>query len=683
MAKVVLVAEPDSRAALQTALEALNLDVLACSPKEAAARVREADVVAVAAFPDDATASRFLTHLLTAHAAACPPVVCQVAEKATARDAALIAGAVDVVFDLEPGHFASRVAAAVGRWERAVQRTHLGVTLRAQSGRTALELKVADLDATGLGLASTAGVSPRQLVRLQVPLPGGPLLVWGRVAQSEGVAGVRFLGLSAADRERLAEATRAKAAPAPGPIHPGPPPAAVAVVPPPDVAGGNSSETSAELVDAAPAGDAPAPAAEASDQVPGSAVSEEISTEVEVAEDVEDDATASPPPDEEGAVATVAAPSDEEHSRGEGEPAGDQKAGGLSSLIDDELSAGSEGDMLASILDSGIVRRWPEESWDTDACLEVLRSGATVGLVSDVERAPSGETVVAFLRTVTPMERRAFDAVPPPELPPSPLTTRCLALRLRCFALVENARAQPSDGAGWVIDHVPLTTLKAEADLARTELQKLADALMAEGQTVRLRDVNNFANALHKAYTDVTLEAARLRGEAVTRDRAVLLDVAEQDPDARPTVRPKAGKAVPKAEKSPTSRDFRKKTPEERARRRLVGWVVVLVAAVALRVVLWPEGVRTLEPGDLRAVPGVVEVKLPPPGGIDGRPQAAAVTVIGTWRADDAEAMEKLKTFLRGKGAKRFAVFDGTGSLLATGGTGPADRVVVTEIPAP
>lgn len=696
MAKVLLVAEPDTRDALQAALEALEFEVKACRPNEAAALAREAGLVAVAAFPDDATSPRFVGHLLSSLGAACPPIVCQVVEKAAARDAALIAGAADVAFDADAGHFAARVWAVVSRWKRDSRQAPINGTVRAQSGRTWLDLQVTAVDATGVGLASTAGVSPRQLVRIQVPLPAGQLVAWGRIAQSEGVAGVRFLGLSAADRVRLREAVESSAETAGPPLPPGPPPEA-----PPRPAAPPEPPPGEEAAPNAPA-DEPVAASADGETTAANASDEPVAASADTSTPpaAEPDAESLPAP--EVTVTSAADASDEPPSAstettsngpagsGSSPPAadgstpaaaGEALSSAIGDLLADELS---EEESLGSAPAEAPARRWPETAWSTEACLEVLQGGASVGLVSEIEEAPSGETVLAFLRTVTPLERRAFDATPPEELPPAPLTTRCLALRLRCFALVEDARAQPADGGGWVVEPAPLTALKAETDLARAELQKLADTLMAQGETARLRDVTAFSNALHKAFTEVSAEAARLRGETVTRDRAVLLDVAEGDPTAVNTVRPKPGKASQKTEaRSPTAGDFRRVTPAQRQRRRLIGWGVVLVVSVVLRVALWPEGVRTLEMGEVRAVPGVVEVKLPPAGASGGRPQAAVVTVIGTWRADDAAAMEKLKVFLRGKGAKRFVVLDGMGTLLATGGTGANDDVVVTEIPAP
>lgn len=649
MAKVLLVTEQEQRDALLEALNALGLDAIACPPKEAAAHARGAVAVAVAAFPDDAMASRFAAHLLSSLGPACPPIVSAVTAPASARDAVLIAGAADVAVEGGGDELARRVTGVLDAWRRASLKGRVDGPVRAQSGRSTFELRVSDVDVSGLGLASTDSLTAHQLVRVWLPLPSGELAAWGRVVLSDTAPGVRFLGMSAAERARVAQAVEALNAQPTPPTEP--------------AAGQAPTEEPSPAQAEAPVGEDAAPAAAAEVEQPEALEQPEVPDEPAAEETPAEDDKALDSEAPDAAPEPTPARSDESLSASIGH------------ALDEEV--GAEGDVLASLLDSALEHRWPEQTWDTPACVEMLRPAATMGLVGEVDGAPDSAVALAFLRTLSPIERRVFDAVPPPELPPPAVSEKCIALRLRCFALVRDARERDREATRWAIDSGQITALKREVDGARAEIQKLVDGWMAAGETAHIRDANVFANSLNKAFDGVNVEIDRLRGDAHEGSaRGLPLDIAEKASTTPGQVRARPPKPAQKVEAKPAQAVFKQRTSEQTRRRRLVVLGAVLLGVLVVRVVTWPDSVRTLTSADLVGLPGVMEIRIPPPGSKLERPQAAVVVVSGAWSLDEEAAVSKLKAALRAQGAKRFAVIDGTGALLATGQTGPKDPLL-------
>lgn len=704
VAKVLLVSEPEQRDALREALVAHGFDVRACVPKEAAKSAADADAIAVAAFPADATAPRFVAHLHASLGPNAPPVVSTVVADAGARDSALIAGAADVSFGTSPEALAARVTAVLSPWKRSSPQVKLPGNVRAQSGRAWLELSVDDFDASGVGLKANPGLVHGQLLRMQFPRGQGEKLTWGRAVVADDVTAVRFVARSESEHALMKEAVKASLAtgqaPADSPTQIVPPvmkpePPATAVPPASsekdvprqsheeelgkeataqtEAASGESDNGSSDVEEKST--EASATEAQETDDADSMSDGESLEDTEGVAAEEEDEAAASAPDE---------ASSDEEVSA---EPPSSSLSSAISDALKDELGLFDDEEIADE--KPVVEREWPAVAWDTKVSVEALRTAVSLSLASDVEGAPSGATVLAFLRTTSPIERRVFSSDPPSELPPPEVSETCLALRLHCFALLEEVRppeaedGETGDGNAervrWTVDAEKIDALKLEVEQARSEIQALVDAMVAGGETDRFQNANVFANSLNRAFAEVTREAARLKGESdALSGNAALLDVAEPGEEQATAPRRKAKRD----EKQTTTKTaqtvaFKRRTPQQKARQRLVNLLVVLALAIGVRIAFAPEKTKSLDPASFRGLVGVVDIKVPPVGRRPDRAQAAIVTVASGWRPEDG-SIAQLKGSLRDKGIDRFVVFTSGGEFLATGETAANGALILT-----
>lgn len=677
MTKVLLVAAEGSVEPVVEAFERRGIKPKVVAPKDGVPHARGADVIAVTAFADDATGPRYAAHLLgVLGAERRPPVIVWVASPAT-RDAAFIAGATDVAFDV-PDELAERALACLAPWERG-STTPIQASLRLQSGREVVTVQTKDFDPTGLGLADSGSLVDGQLVRFQLPLSAGPLILWGRCrAVAEGY-GIRFVGLSASEnsdiraevdfRRGLSETSQTSGPDAPADAQ------GSCATPGPSLVRSEPAESSEdegrrEEVDASE----PDGGAEGSEK--SKSESAAVNESAEDARETSAPGVAEKTTDgDEMPESTPDAKAASPFSESIGESIGDLLADALGEVA----LEGAEGEPGA--LAPVVERTWPEHTFDTQACIEVLTTAASIGLATEVENAPSGDTVLLFLRTTTPIERRLFESEPPSELPPPELGERCLALRLRCFALCDEAAALPHTGVKWTIDDALVDALKAEVSDARAQIQRLVEGLVAEAATERIRTFNAFANALERSFSNLRQLIASLKGEVQLQASGALLDVAEQGEEEQTktpaTKRRSEAKAQEKKKPAAHAPVFKRTTAAQAARKRLVGLGVVLVVAVGIRIVFWPASTQVLSGAELQGLAGIVEVKLPPPGSVIARPQPAVIIVTAAWRPEDAQAVAKVKTLLRTRGMERMVVLDSEGAVLATGTTNANDKLMV------
>lgn len=708
MKTVLLVAEGAADAELGKSLADLGWSVRNSAPRQAveAARAERPSAVVVAAFVD-ATAARFVSHLIQ-NLREDPPIVVVALPVADAalRDACLVAGADDIVCG-SAIEAAAGIDAAVGEWLRGAVRTPFAETIRAQQARKTFELKGIDLDASGFAFEPTDAVLDGQLVRVTLPLPGGELLVWARVSQADGQVGARFVALSADERQRVGAATQRskdvtlppRATPLGTPVVPGPPPASraagtpivpgppptsrpaavrpAAMAPPVVAATTPPVATPVSAVSPTPLSVAPVAAPAVVVPAPPSALIPPAPSEI----------TAPP------AVLVPAAPAEEpvaaaDSTRADAAPQAPAASdhGSLLDAIDEELGTpkvAAEADVLEGLLGSALEHRWPQSVPEVDATLASLQTAATLGLVGEQAGAPSGDTVLAFVRSVSPLERRLFDPEPPQELPDAGLGIRCLGLRLRMFALQRDAEQRLTGTERYAVDDVVLGALKAEVAQLDASLQKIVDGFVATGQPQKIKDVSIFRNALNKAFADLKRVSGRLRGDADAErsGSAVLLDVAEEVPGQQQVAPVRKDAREPEKKVVEKKPQFaRQLTLEQKERRRLIVWCSIGAAALVLRLVTLEPSVKQLDGKDLDGLAGVVEIAIPPGavGQDAAKVRSAVVRVTDTWSGDDM-MVAKLKATLRARGVAKFTVFGPTGRLMGDGRTGPNEPVNIRK----
>lgn len=657
---VLVVGEPEVTAALRDALVALSLGVRTCRPAEAVAALKAEPMAAVAVAPfADGASARFVGHLVQALRPDCPPVVAALGKRpgtqeydAALRDQCFIAGAADVSVDAAPDDLAARVDAVLHGWVRTPPRRDRQTPVKAQRGRQVLELRPIDLDPTGVGLATVEGLHAGELLRLTLALPGLELVTWGRVAEAEGSPGVRFLGLLAEERARLAAALQSipratapeappVAAPSPAPAPaasqgpseasravPRPPPVlrpspalqAPLVPPAPDAAPGGLPELPTPAVAATPLS-APTPSAPA-------AALRDAPTPLPPPS-LQDDRSATPPP-----VAAPAPPSSG-IANAIGELLGDAPEPAPLPEAPEPAGPASEADVLAALLDSALEHRWPLESYDPAATQTALTMAVSLGLVAEEPGAPPGDLVIEFARDLSPLERRFFEPEPPPEIPDADLARRGLALRLRLLAVQRDGEARlDASGVKLVVDDQAMAALALQADTLLGELQRIVDGFVGTGQLHRIKDVNQFKVSVTRALADVRSVASRLKGEQVAGGgNAALLDVAELVPGMGPPVRrepPKEPDRKPDLPR-PSFASGVETTVAQRRRRRLAAMITFIVVGGALAVLTWPRGPQVLTLDTLGNPPGVVSALVQ-----DGGTKARLVVQAG-WKPDAAQ----------------------------------------------
>jgi hypothetical protein len=605
----VLIVDDSNSSELPALLSEGGSSVTTCGAKGAVASARSSQPELIIVFSLGDASARFAAHLAQHLASACPPLLVVLPQRNdTLRDQCLIAGARDVSFEGGLEDVALKVDVLTQGWLRGTPKRPFVGLVRAQKGKQSLTLQAADIDPSGLGLASAGEVASGDLLRVALALPGGALVVWGRATECDGALGLRFVGLAAEDRVRLAGAIKgsgeraasSKTAPAIAPpvmapqvvstsapvITPPPPPVAVEPAESPSTAAESS-----ELVSAAPAVD-PAAAPTSSDigDLIGSALGMEVA----------------PSGDTDGADAAA--------------------------------NTGSGVDVQPAP-----VTPWPQKHYQHEACFNVLRDALTLGLVGEVEGAPVGQVVLDFTRSLTLPEQRAFDPEPPSSLPEQGLTIRCLELRMRLFASSRDAREDAAAGAGtFGIDSAVTAKFDAEVNAASNELQAAINVFIATSDTVRIKEMNQFRNSLLKSHADFKTALAVLRGEVTEQSgRAVLLDVAEQTLDQR-----RGSGAMPQVQPEPEKKSsefkasaFKKELdPAKRRTRRLVSVLVVLLLLLGGAIWAIPQGARRLGPEELAQI-GALDIV------VTSDTQKATVTVPDTWKVT-REQVEKTRVLL-------------------------------------
>jgi hypothetical protein len=600
---VLLVGEPSLTAGLRLALAALGFPLRECLPSDAVntARAEHFDLVVVAPLANGA-AARFVAHLGLALKAACPPVVAVLTNPDLAlRDQCLLSGALDACLEATAEELRTGVATACEGWRRSGARYRVDPVVTARRGRQeSFELRVEDLDASGLGLASADGVQPGELLRLPVPLPGLDLLAWGRVtARSDGL-GVRFVGLSAMERARLLAALGScPAAPAPararGPAATHPGLAGQLPVSPPQ----------------RPAPPLEVPAERAAPQRGDPAAASDLC--------------------EQGGPGHGTSPGEAPDPRVPAAP--------------HEQSASED--------------RWPLALFDPALTQEALSMAVSMGLVAEEPGAPSGDYVIEFARQLSPFESRYFGPEPPAELPGVDLARRGLALRLLMGAIQREGDSRLATSGGRpVVDEVALAALSTQVDALLGELQRIQDGLIASGQPQRLKELNQCRVALAKGLADLRSVAARLKGEPVPDIANVaLLDVAEEEPGQRPvTYRRDVPKAPERKRRVHLGMGFAQ-TGAQRGRRRTRWMLAFIVLGGIVAIVARPQGPQPVGLDTFGSPPALVSATVQ-----DGGRKARLVVRAG-WRPEPL-ALEMLRRSATQAGIEAFVITDTNGALV-------------------
>jgi hypothetical protein len=619
--------------------------------------------------------AQVVAELLKSGQAGGAPVIVSLGVRDTAqRDQCLIAGAYDVSLDGQPDDIAGRVDAAVNGWLRATPRRQLKATFRAQRGRQFIDLKVSDIDPTGFAIAPVEGIAEGALLRVSVALPDGELLAWGRLSSADGEPGVRLIALVPDERLRIVNAIRGRTAPtgsgaavaAPAEITAPPVPAMVAapvdlLAPPheevtdPPVLEAIPSAKEAPVSPPVPpvppvAREATVPPARREATVPPRAREATVPPIAREATQPPSSREATAPPAARSTVpeasreVTAPPPARETTSP---PPAATSLSGAereaaiaeaIGSFLEEPREETAAPDTAVDEPDAGAETiLWPGALPDVEVCAAMLREAASLAMVGEYENGPPSHVVLAFARSLSPIEKRAFDAVPPPELPEAGLAIRCLVHRLRLFALIDDAVSVPTDGSATVlIDDDALAALAAEVNRASTELQKVIDGFVATAQTQRFKEISTFRNALSKAQSDLKAAVARLRGEVMARGNMALLDVHESVPGGAPAPVVRRTEPTPQVEKKPEKKaEFNagiETTPQQRERRRIAGWltlmVLLIIGGVTIRVLRPPP--RELTSAELAELMDVKQVILAP------RKHHAFVIVSMSWKADQA-----------------------------------------------
>lgn len=230
---ILVVGMPPNAADLAQALAATGFEASCCFPSELAGRLRRAtpDALVVAA-TERVQASLVVAR--TVKTTKVPVFVALADADDDQRARCLAAGAADVSPAETPAELAARLGAALEGWARAEPRRPFGGTVRARQARRGLDLPAVDIDPTGIGIGPVEGLAREEPVAVRLSLGLEEFVVWGRAADSGDGPGVRFLGLSAAERSRIAAAVERLPAVSGGPgrgsIPPSPRPPELAAV---------------------------------------------------------------------------------------------------------------------------------------------------------------------------------------------------------------------------------------------------------------------------------------------------------------------------------------------------------------------------------------------------------------------------------------------------------------------
>lgn len=562
---------------------------------DGADEVQRYQAIVLAPQANERPAAQVIAELMKSGRAGSSPIIVALgARDAVQRDQCLIAGAHDVSLDGQPDDIAGRVDSAVNGWLRAAPRRQLKATFRAQRGRQFLDLRVTDIDPTGFAIAPVEGLAEGALLRVSVALPDGELLAWGRLSSADGVPGVRLVGMVTDERLRIVSAIRGKPVEAPPPEEAETTGADAASTDHDDLdtsAAVTPTESPAVPVPPMPAAPGPTPPVQRERTVPPP-----VRVAIPTADESAEVSTGpSAPPTRpatgtgnSGVIRPSGAPAARERTlpppaAASVAPRDVSIADAIGNALEPESEVAPPIEPTEGVPEAETFL-WPGFIPPAEVCAEMLREAATLPMVAERENGPPTHVVLAFARTMSPIEKRAFDATPPTELPETGLAIRCLVHRLRLFTLIDEAASVPTDGSVTVLlDDGALAGLTTEVNAANAELQKAIDGFVATAQTQRIKEVNAFKNTLTRAQGDLKSAVARLRGEVTARGNMALLDVHENIAGApRPVVAP-ARRAEPVAapekrpEIKPAFSGGPESTPQQRERRRIIGWAIAMV----------------------------------------------------------------------------------------------------------
>ena len=728
MKTVLVVGEQAATAALEEAVSLRDFVVARCDPADAASQARTLGPAALAISPPGSMPpATFISDLLKELGGSGPPVIVALSGRETElRDKCLIAGAHDVSLDGHPEDLAARVDAAANGWLRGAPRRTLAMTIRGQRERETLAFQVADIDPTGFTVATPPAIAFGSLVRVTVPLPDGPpLVVWGRTAEADGVAGVRFLALSLEERIRILGAIQAKnksAAPRSGtapeqtltpaqaprliPSSPGvapvppalrertlslaPKPAPPMLAPMAEEPQGSPSPNSrpparsiAPTPEMSPPS-RPSPPERTASPTPQSRppfiLSKAGATPVSNAPAPRTSSspiiTPAPPADTAVAASQPASTNNipvDQAAAAVVESASAPSASAQQSIADaigdllgpdslpppDAPSTPSPISAPPQAAAAPASRRWPIKTYTPEGALQSLGEALSLGLVGENEGGPAGDTVIAFVRTLSVSESRAFGDDPPADLPEPQLTIRCLELRLRLFALVQDAERCLAEAPGpWEVDDHQMTALTAEVNVLTGELQKLTDAFVAAAQASRIKDINQFRNALMKAQASLRAAVERLKGEAAaSAGNNVFLDGQVVLPPSRPPPRTPATRPPPPKVSAPSAAEAKLESasthleisPKVRARRRVMAWSVLLGIICIGGLFMYPHKAFHMGPGQFGGIAGIRDVVIVPDA------HQAVVTVDDQWRPLPG-SVNQIRDFLVLHDARTFVI---------------------------
>lgn len=636
--------EPARAAALGEALEARGFVATFAPPSSAAGLLAEAPPAAVLVASPGADVLAEAAGLLAACKARSVPLVVVLASPDPAvRDRLLVGGVTDLSLEGHPDEVAARVDAAVEGWIRAAPRRPLPATFRAQRGRDTFDLRVVDIDPSGFAVGNAELLSVGELLRVAVPLPGGGLVAWARAAESDGTTGVRFLALTREERERLVAAIQGR--------HRQP--------------GERTVAPGAAMSAAATASPVP-PAAEPAPAVPAQAEAEPAPAQAtaEEAAPAPSEPVEAPAPQASAPAALESAPV---------EAAASRSPQAIAEAIGEVLGEDADDDVV--LLDDSPqgasrepVGEWPGQVFESAVLEAAIATAVRTGLVSHDEGLPA-ERIVAFVRELAPLERRAFEVQPPAELEDPALLRRILTFRLHASLLARDAATCLAErGPGWVVRAESLAALAGEADGIHAELQSASDRHLAEGQSSRIRDLKPLRLAVARALDEVKVAAARLRGEEVEEDTSAVLLDSELPQVTQPPAARRAPVEEPRRERTATRPVL---VPEAvlRQRRRMVLWIVLIVLFSAAYVVFRPERPRRFGPDMAGGVAGVTEVVL--------HQQKVTVRVEPGWKAEPATVDALRRAILRAdENVTAIIVIGENGRVLAGGRAREPLRIV-------
>lgn len=515
------------------------------------------------------------------------------------RDRCLVRGATDVLWD-EPGvDLADAAARAAGRWVRDPQRRPMRATFAAQRGRETFRLAVLEVDGTGLVAGLPDQVRVGELLRLSMPLPDGELIVWGRGDEADGRRGLRFVGLTDPERQRLLRAVTAGRRPSAPPAQPAASaPVTTPVSSPPPVPA--STEAPVDAAPAVPADDEPATS-------PGTDSAE----------------TASEPT--------------------EGEALPDEAD------VEDEPGEAAEP-----------LPVWPDRAFDAEATREALSAAAQAGLAAQIEGAPSPSELLAFVRTLSPAERKAFEDEPPADLVEPALHARALILRLTLWVYSQEARAVAARGERVLVDAAALDAISRDVRALNDAFQKAAGLLLTNADPHALRELSQMRNAVTRGHDELKSAVAALKGEAHETRPAVLLDVDEAAPGASTPPKREAKATASEQPKQPEFVPPFKRRERSRTTKAIASALVVIAGVAALYFGM-PAGPKYLSLEMFESVPGVRQALIQPGGA-----RQAMLIVDSNWQ-QSPQTVARAAQIVEKADARRLLVLDGSNRVLASG----------------